>query len=75
MLQNGAYRDRVDESLFGWTIGIGVEQANAANLIARLEHRYSDFGTNVYCSLLATDQTRSSTRPTMPGLVWRTNSE
>ncbi|MEJ6785393.1 outer membrane protein [Aminobacter sp. Piv2-1] len=33
---------------------IGAEQTIAANLIARLEYRYSDFGTNVYRDLPAT---------------------
>jgi len=34
-----------DETMFGWTVGGGVEWAYAANWIAKVEYAYFDFGT------------------------------
>ncbi|MEO5755270.1 MAG: outer membrane beta-barrel protein [Mesorhizobium sp.] len=34
-----------DETHIGWTVGAGVEHAFTDKWIARVEYRYSDFGT------------------------------
>jgi len=34
-----------DETMFGWTVGGGVEWAYAANWTAKVEYGYFDFGT------------------------------
>lgn len=33
-----------DDTLWGWTIGAGIEYAITDNIIARVEYRYSDYG-------------------------------
>lgn len=48
VFESTVLRDRIPDTLTGWTIGIGAEQAIMSNLIARLEYRYSDFGTSDY---------------------------
>lgn len=34
----------LDDTLFGWTLGAGIEHAFTDNWSARIEYRYSDFG-------------------------------
>ncbi|CAI2936175.1 OMP_b-brl domain-containing protein [Aminobacter niigataensis] len=50
----GVLRDEVSDTLTGWTVGVGAEHAFTDNLVARLEYRYSDFGTASYDELEAT---------------------
>lgn len=47
----GVVRDKISDTLVGWTVGVGGEHALTNNLIARAEYRYSDFGSNSYTGL------------------------
>jgi outer membrane immunogenic protein len=42
---SGVHPVMIDETLSGWTAGVGVDYAVTDNLFARLEYRYSDFGS------------------------------
>lgn len=44
----GAVSDSDDTVAVGWTIGGGVEAALTDNVTARVEYRYSDFGTDKF---------------------------
>jgi outer membrane immunogenic protein len=39
------YQDRNSDTLTGWTIGAGVETAISGNIHARLQYRYTDYGS------------------------------
>jgi outer membrane immunogenic protein len=41
-------RGEVSDSKTGWTIGAGIEHAFTDRLVARLEYRFTDFGTKHY---------------------------
>ncbi len=41
-----------DRSHFGYAIGFGIEGMITANLSARIEYLYTDFGTRTYQSVL-----------------------
>lgn len=47
----GSLRDEISDTLTGWTVGVGAEHAFTDNLVARLEYRFSDFGTASYDAL------------------------
>jgi len=38
--------ESISDTLTGWTVGAGIEHAFAPNFTARIEYRFSDFGTN-----------------------------
>ncbi len=47
----GIVREKISDTLVGWTVSVGGEHALTDNLIARAEYRYSDFGSNSYAGL------------------------
>ena len=47
----GVVREKISDTLVGWTVGVGGEHALTDNLIARAEYRYSDFGSNSHTGL------------------------
>ena len=44
----GPGRFTYGETLTGWTLGAGVEHAFTQNWVARLDYRYSDFGSDTF---------------------------
>lgn len=41
-------RDSFSDMATGWTIGLGVEHAFTNNIVARIDYRYSDFGSDSF---------------------------
>lgn len=44
-MTDGNRRPSLDETLTGWTVGVGMDYAFTNSLFGRVEYRYSDFGT------------------------------
>lgn len=42
------FSEKVKETINGWTVGAGVEQAFTDNLFGRLEYRYNDYGKKTF---------------------------
>lgn len=45
---SGVLRDTISDTPTGWTIGAGAEHAFAENIVARVDYRYSDFGSETF---------------------------
>ena len=58
-------------TLTGWTIGAGVDYAFTANLIGRLEYRYTDYGTDDFTNFGVTDKVSVKDSTIRAGIAYK----
>lgn len=65
------------KTLTGWTLGAGVDYAATVNLIARLEYRYTGFGSkDFYAAMTGSNFCfLQRLKPAIPALVLHTSSD
>jgi outer membrane immunogenic protein len=51
-ISDGFTTETEDDTRFGWTLGAGLDVAVTQNVIAGVEYRYTDFGSETYDSVL-----------------------